>query len=195
MPYKDPLLAKQNHAEYYQKNKATISRKNRLWYLSLSEDKKALIRQRTKESYKRRFTDKGISHYLVYMASLSEKEKQKHRKRHSKYGKRYYERHKTEINKRLHQNYLRRRLYKYGINEISYRDLLQKQNNVCAICAKPNSSKVIKYKDIYPLMVDHSHKTNLVRGLLCHQCNILLGMAQEDKAILQSAIKYLEKDN
>ena len=39
--------------------------------------------------------------------------------------------------------------------------------------------------------VDHDHKTDRVRGLLCHNCNVLLGHAHEDPAILQAAIRYI----
>jgi hypothetical protein len=39
--------------------------------------------------------------------------------------------------------------------------------------------------------VDHDHLTGRVRGLLCHCCNVLLGMADESREILQSAILYL----
>jgi hypothetical protein len=39
--------------------------------------------------------------------------------------------------------------------------------------------------------IDHDHKTGRIRGLLCHNCNVLLGHAHEDPAILQAAIDYL----
>jgi hypothetical protein len=45
------------------------------------------------------------------------------------------------------------------------------------------------------LAVDHNHETGQVRDLLCHNCNALLGMCREDKAVLLAAIKYLWKWN
>jgi hypothetical protein len=43
------------------------------------------------------------------------------------------------------------------------------------------------------LHVDHDHKTGLIRGLLCTQCNPGIGYFQDSIERLQLAIKYLEK--
>jgi hypothetical protein len=40
--------------------------------------------------------------------------------------------------------------------------------------------------------VDHSHKTNKVRDLLCTKCNTLLGAVDDNVEILEKAIKYLQ---
>ena len=42
--------------------------------------------------------------------------------------------------------------------------------------------------------IDHCHKTNKIRGLLCHHCNIGLGNFNDNVVNLQLAIKYLEKN-
>mgnify|MGYP002345384244 CR=1 FL=1 len=42
-------------------------------------------------------------------------------------------------------------------------------------------------------LVDHCHKTNKVRGLLCYLCNSMLGKAKDNIDILNNAIKYLSK--
>lgn len=41
------------------------------------------------------------------------------------------------------------------------------------------------------LFVDHDHSTGKVRGLLCDDCNVLLGRAKDDTSILEEAIQYL----
>lgn len=41
------------------------------------------------------------------------------------------------------------------------------------------------------LAVDHCHKTNMVRGLLCHRCNTAIGLLNDDFTTLKSALKYL----
>ena len=41
------------------------------------------------------------------------------------------------------------------------------------------------------LAVDHNHTTGKVRGLLCSNCNTLLGKAKDNVNILQAAIDYL----
>lgn len=73
---------------------------------------------------------------------------------------------------------------KYGITPLEYQELLMKQKGVCAIC-----SKTCIYK--LRLSVDHDHKTNKVRGLLCGNCNTGLGKFKDDKLIMQKAIIYL----
>ena len=41
------------------------------------------------------------------------------------------------------------------------------------------------------LCIDHDHKTNKVRGLLCHNCNTALGLLNDDTSLLSTLIKYL----
>ena len=45
---------------------------------------------------------------------------------------------------------------------------------------------------IQRLSVDHSHTTGTVRGVLCHRCNVGLGMFKDNIESLRSAINYLE---
>jgi len=44
-------------------------------------------------------------------------------------------------------------------------ELIAKHGNKCAICKKPRSA----FKN--SLSIDHNHKTNKIRGLLCFRCN------------------------
>ena len=41
--------------------------------------------------------------------------------------------------------------------------------------------------------IDHSHTTGKVRGVLCRECNLILGYAHDNPAILLNLIKYLNK--
>lgn len=72
----------------------------------------------------------------------------------------------------------------YGLQRGQAEDLFEKQNKSCAICKTTESSK---------WCVDHSHTTGLVRGILCHHCNVLIGMAKENINTLKNSIDYLEK--
>ena len=58
---------------------------------------------------------------------------------------------------------------KYGLTKIDYEDLLKTQNGLCALCSRKPKR----------LVVDHCHKTQRVRGLLCDQCNIALGFYEQ----------------
>lgn len=58
---------------------------------------------------------------------------------------------------------------KYKITKEHYNKLLEKQDYKCVIC---DNIEVMKTKTTtWNLSVDHDHKTNKVRGLLCNACN------------------------
>lgn len=77
--------------------------------------------------------------------------------------------------------------HRYGITTDDYRELLAKQNDVCAICLRPEKEKRKRY-----LSIDHCHKTNKVRGLLCDTCNKGLGHFQDSPELLNRAVNYLK---
>lgn len=88
-------------------------------------------------------------------------------------------------------NYLYRN---YGITILNYEEILEKQNNVCAICGGTGTERADHSKSKCNLVVDHCHNTNKVRGLLCHTCNTALGQFKDSKQLLQKAIEYLDTD-
>ena len=65
----------------------------------------------------------------------------------------------------------------FGITLDEYKAKLLQQRGVCAICGQPEMA-TFRGK-VKTLSVDHNHKTNLIRGLLCDKCNHLLGNANE----------------
>lgn len=75
----------------------------------------------------------------------------------------------------------------YGITEIDYVLLLNKQNDCCDICGI--------HKNIYGkrFAVDHDHQTGIVRGLLCSNCNTGIGKLKDNTDIIRKALKYMEK--
>jgi hypothetical protein len=81
-------------------------------------------------------------------------------------------------------------LRKYGIDGIEYNRILSIQNNVCAICLKPETKKHQNGK-IIGLSVDHCHSTNKVRGLLCRKCNFAIGQLDDNPYLCERAMKYL----
>ena len=78
---------------------------------------------------------------------------------------------------------LKIRLEKYGLSENRYKEMIENQGNMCAICKR-------KYKRT--LEIDHDHKTNKVRGLLCFRCNFGLGWFQEDINRIERLLRYLK---
>jgi len=73
--------------------------------------------------------------------------------------------------------------YAYGITIETYEEMYSAQNGKCCIC-----------NDAYPaLYVDHNHKTEAVRGLLCARCNTGLGFFRDSHKMLHLAAAYLRK--
>lgn len=70
----------------------------------------------------------------------------------------------------------------YGLSMKEYYSLKLRQKNACAIC-----------KENLPLVIDHSHATEKVRGLLCHACNQSLGKLKENVQTFLNAVRYLRK--
>lgn len=75
----------------------------------------------------------------------------------------------------------------YGLTKEEFFDMFENQDGKCALCEKvfPGMSK-------NQLHIDHDHETNKVRGLLCMQCNVGLGMLGDNKEGLNRALAYLE---
>jgi len=75
-------------------------------------------------------------------------------------------------------------LRKYKITGAEYTRMLQEQGCICLICGKTGKKM---------LAVDHDHKTNKVRGLLCSKCNLGLGAFNDNAELLLKAITYLNE--
>lgn len=76
----------------------------------------------------------------------------------------------------------RKKLSKYGLTEEQFRELEEEHKGLCGICL----NKV-------ELVIDHCHKTSMVRGLLCSTCNSGLGMFKDNPETMKAAIVYLEE--
>lgn len=76
---------------------------------------------------------------------------------------------------------------KYNIELSNYHQILEKQDDCCAICKR--HIDIIKRG----LVVDHCHTTGEVRGLLCNSCNSGLGFFKDSIDNLKNAAKYLYK--
>lgn len=85
------------------------------------------------------------------------------------------------------RNRWRSRWYKYGLTKSDFDKIFAKQGGKCPICGNAG--------DESEFVVDHCHKTGIVRGLLHNQCNTALGLLRDDPAIIYQASAYLEKTN
>ena len=76
--------------------------------------------------------------------------------------------------------------HRFGLSGYEYNSLLEKQNYRCAICGV--------HSDEYHqnLSVDHCHTTGKIRGLLCSDCNFMLGRAKDNINTLLKGVSYLQ---
>jgi hypothetical protein len=44
------------------------------------------------------------------------------------------------------------------------------------------------------LAMDHDHRTGAIRGLLCNNCNRGLGRFKDSPDLLESALRYLKRE-
>lgn len=79
----------------------------------------------------------------------------------------------------------------YGVSKEHYDGIHREQKGKCAICG--GEGFLMTKHHWSKLVMDHDHKTGLVRGLLCHNCNRGLGLFKDNKEVLATAIQYLER--
>jgi hypothetical protein len=87
---------------------------------------------------------------------------------------------------------LKMRMEKFGITAERYQHMLESQGGACAICRK----------SFHSYSIDHDHRCcpekgtscgKCVRGLLCSNCNLAIGMLGDDPERLITAAAYLQR--
>ena len=73
--------------------------------------------------------------------------------------------------------------WKYRLTADEYARLMARAGGRCELCGVDISEGQ---------RIDHCHETGLVRGILCHRCNIGLGWFDDDPARLLAAHLYLK---
>lgn len=81
----------------------------------------------------------------------------------------------------------------FGITYDDFYIMLKTQNFVCKICKEPEKVKHHISGKLKDLAVDHCHKTNKVRGLLCQRCNRVLGKVRDSIKLLDQMKDYLNE--
>ena len=121
----------------------------------------------------------GYYYYCKVCCSIKDKARyDKDSPRINQEAKDYYEKNRAKVRNR----HLKKM---YGIDLAHYDDMRKQQLFSCLICSTHEEALATG------LYVDHCHTTGTVRGLLCRDCNFLLGLAKDDTKILQRAAKYL----
>lgn len=75
------------------------------------------------------------------------------------------------------------RKWRFKLTEAQFQEMVAAQNGTCAIC------KLIPEDT---LCIDHDHKSNKIRALLCRKCNSSIGYFKDDTELLLRVKHYLE---
>lgn len=120
--------------------------------------------QEKQREYHKKWVSKNPEFYAEYKKQWNLKNRDKvreHRRKYNRNTRKYLKRAPTNI----------------------YIYLFDKQNGVCAICGvKPQDKR---------LAVDHCHQSGEIRGLLCSNCNLGIGLLQDNPMLLTKAADYL----
>lgn len=135
-----------------------------------------MAKQMSNLEYKRRWYHENIER----MHTVQKKWRDSNKEKIKAYLKKYRAKNKAQV----HSYHL---FKKYGLTYADKMALLAKQGNVCAVCGSPDPGNK------YGWQVDHCHKTNKVRGVLCNGCNIALGACKESVDTLTKLIEYVKK--
>lgn len=157
------IMNKEERRKYYQKNKESIYRSHRAYIESVKEKRKEYLREYCSRP------DVRKRRRELYQLKIGSRRAQ---------DKAHY--HRT---KERHSEIYRCR--KYGISVEEYRELIARGK--CEICGETEKAKN------KVLAIDHCHKTNKVRGLLCSNCNNALGRVNDKIEILENMKNYLLK--
>ncbi len=102
------------------------------------------------------------------------------------YNAKYYTENKSDIDY-YNKNAFFTKKYGMTVEEVDYQ--ISVRDNKCDICGQESDHRFKK------LNVDHCHETNVVRGLLCFSCNVMIGQSKDNPEVLRKAADYLEKEH
>ena len=83
--------------------------------------------------------------------------------------------------------YRKKQLAKHGLTPNDYDEMLKAQDGSCAICGKTPEENGKR------LAIDHNHRTEEVRQLLCSRCNLVVGWLETDFETYEQARRYLQR--
>jgi Autographiviridae endonuclease VII len=98
---------------------------------------------------------------------------------------------RTGVERELEKDYQLQ--YKFGISLQEYNEMLEAQGHCCAICGKADGTDLHAGDRTKQLGVDHDHRTGMVRGLLCNDCNRAIGQLKDSAAVVRKAADYMDR--
>lgn len=76
---------------------------------------------------------------------------------------------------------------KYGITALELNQMIETQENLCALCQGPFDNSQEKSP-----VIDHDHSTGIIRGVLHWSCNIGIGHLGDNLSGVEKALGYFQ---
>jgi hypothetical protein len=174
---------RENNRRYWETRGKFLER-NRKPYSELTEEQKEKHREESKQ-YARDHIEENRERARQWSKehpyeTLSEEQKQKRRQQSKQWKLKHPEEHAAQ----QARGYLR------------HRDQRRRRapGGFCELCGREETAFARRATgEIRALQQDHCHSTDVLRGLLCLDCNRLLGAARDNPGLLRSAAAYIEK--
>lgn len=158
----------------------------------LTEEQKEQYRK-TARAYRERNRDRLRENRRRYEASLPPERREARRRSRRESAKAWAKRNPekarenaTQYRKSAHGSRKRQEhslLSRYGISLAEFDRLVASQGGHCASCGRSGKQ----------LVIDHSHRTGKVRGLICQRCNVLIGYMERDSESVAKCRSFIEK--
>ena len=158
--------------EWRQKNKDVVSVHNRTHYIKHPDFHRARREARNLEPAKWR--KYGRDRYAMKREELIA------------YGKEWRTKNEAKYRRSYRQSRLKK---KYGITIEQYEAMAAKQGGKCLACGEVPKGKAHAAR----LHLDHCHASGRLRGMLCYQCNLALGLVKDNIQILEGLIAHLKR--
>lgn len=116
--------------------------------------------------------------------------------RHTKRGRKYECKECTNAKRRGRYQAENRKYHlqsKYGITPEQFDSMAARQQQLCAICQQVPAGRSGGRRAVASrgLFVDHDSVSGEVRGLLCHKCNVAIGLLNDDPSRVIRASHYI----
>ena len=98
----------------------------------------------------------------------------------AKRARAWYLANKAKVHARQKQSNTRIRARRHGLTIADVQNMMDAQEGRCACC-----------REAGPLCIDHNHRTQRNRGLLCHRCTTAFGLLKEDLLRIEALGQYL----
>ena len=132
-----------------------------------------------RNAYQREYVKKNAEAVRENKRRYREKNREKLREAHRQYIR--------DDNGELNAKYRHRHQRKIEQRAVDLETLAKRPRpEVCEICGGPPDPK-------RGMHYDHCHTTGAFRGWICRGCNLMLGNAKDDPALLRAGAAYLER--